>query len=165
MKGGAPEQTGATDTRYILLVADYSVQRCPVNPRLHRVRPIIKPPSGSVPWGRPNRQKVSTSRQMLEDVRTGFSGGGRQSNRRLTDHQSRCGTVAPGPAARRCNASDDAYAINDRCERHYSPGAFLAPCRPVTGPQLHLESRGEWLTIRAIDKRTFTSSPNVNSIT
>jgi len=163
MKGGAPARTGATDTRYILHVADYSVQRCLVNPRLFGARPVVQTPSGSVPWGRPNRQKVSTSRQMLEYVRTGLSGSGCQSERRLTDHQPRCGTQTPGPAAKRCSASDDAYAINDQCERRNSPGASSAPCRPLIGPHLHMESRGEWLTIRAIDKRTFPSSPNVSN--
>jgi hypothetical protein len=154
MKSGAPACTGATGESLVYGATAYTGTACVVKPRSHWSRPVTKPPSGSVPWELPNRQKASTGRQTPGKDRTGLSGVGRQSERRSTDHRSRCGAEQPGPAVRR----GDAAAIHDQCERHHSPETQLVPCRPFTGPLLHLGSRGEWLTIRAIDKRTMTSS-------
>lgn len=159
MKSGAPAGTGATDRYCVSTAAAYSDSACVLKPRSHWSRPVAQPPSGSVPWGPPSRlQKVPTGRQTPVNVRTGLSGAGHQSECRSTDHRSRCGADQPGPAVRR----GDAAAIHGQCERHHSPGTQSVPCRSFTGPLVHLGSRGEWLTIRATDKRTLSSPPNTN---
>lgn len=86
-------------------------------------------------------------------------GASHRASFRLDGHRSRCGADTPGLAAKRCSASGDAYAIHDQCERHQSPGTKSVPRWPFTGLLLRSGCRGEWLTIRAIDKRTFTSPP------
>ena len=80
-----------------------------------------------------------------------------------SDHRPRCGADTPGLAAKRCSASGDAYAIYDQCERRYSQGMLFVPRLAITGSSQRLGSRGEWLTIRAIGKRTFSSPPDVGS--
>ena len=160
MKSGTPAETGATDTLCDSFAEVYGVRRYSVKPRFDWTRPVRETPSASVHWGLPSRQKVSTGHQMPEEDTTGLSGAGRQSERRSTDHRSRCGADQPGPAVRR----GDAAAIHDQCERHHSPGTQSVPCRPSTGPLLHSGSRGEWLTIRAIDKHTMTSPSQTTSL-
>jgi len=160
MKDGAPAITRATDDCHISRVAEYSDLRCVVKPRFHRTRPVSQPPSGSVlrgPLSRP--EQVPSGRQTPGKDRTGLSGAGRQSERRSTDHRSRCGAEQPGPAVRR----GDATAIYDQCERRFSPRTNLVRCRPFTRPLLHLGSRGEWLAIRAIGKHTMTSPSDSDS--
>ena len=159
MKSGSPAKTGATGTCFSHSVAWYKSVACELEPRSAWSRPVVEPPSGPVHWGLPNRQKASSGCQTPRKGRTGLSGAGRQSERRPTDHRSRCGAEQPGPAVRR----GDAAAIHDQCERHHSPGTVSVPCRPFIRPLLHLGSRGEWLTIRAIDKRTVASPPDRTS--
>ena len=161
MKSGAPAVTGATGTCCVCGTTTYTHSGCAVKPRSYWSRPVPQPPSGSVPWEPPSRpQKVPTGRQTPEYDTTGLSEAGRQSERRSTDHRSRCGADQPGPAVRR----GDAAAIHDQCERHLSPGTQSVPCRPLTGPLLNSGSRGVWLTIRAIDKHTMTSPSETTSL-
>ena len=161
MKGGAPAGTGATDNCYISRVVAYSDPRCSVNLRLHSDRRVQEAPSGSVPRGPLRRsEKVPSGPQTPEQDTTAFSGAGRQSERRSTDHRSRCGAEQPGPAVGRCGASGDASAIHGQCERQLPLGSEQDPRRHFTVPQPRLGSRGEWLTIRATDKRTLTSPPD-----
>ena len=158
MKSGTPAETGATDTLCDSFAEIYSVRRYSVKPRFDWTRPVRETPSASVHWGLPSRQKVSTGHQMPEEDTTGLSGAGRQSERRSTDHRSRCGADQPGPAVGRCSARGDAPAIHDQyCVRRRIPGTHSVPCRPLTRPSMHLGTRGVWSTIRTIDKHTMTS--------
>jgi len=161
MNSGSPAGTGATDSSYIRTVAAYSDLRCSVKPRLQWSRTHPAAPSGSVHWGLPNHQKASTGCRSADPGQAGCTAVGQQWERRSPDQRSRCGADQPGLAAKRRSASDDAYAIHDQCERRNSPRTDSVLCRPVTRPMWHLGSRGEWLTLRAVGKRTFTSSPNV----
>lgn len=160
MKGGAPAGTGATNSFYISRVAAYSDQRCAVKPRFAWSRPVAEPPSSSVPWGLPTDQKVSTGRSTADPDLAGCTAVGQQCEQRSTDHRSGCGAEQPGPAAGRCRASGDASAIHDQCERQLPQRSEHDLRRHLTVSFPRLGSRGEWLTTRAIDKRTTTSPSN-----
>ena len=157
MKAGAPARTGATDTFRIANAEAYRDATCSVKPASLWGDPVLEAPSGSVPWGPPSRspQQVPTGRQTPDKHRTGLSGAGRQSERRSTDHRSRCGADQPGPAVGRCSASGDAPAIHDHyCVRRRIPGTISVPCRPFTRPSMHLDPGASGLP----DERS-TSTP------
>jgi len=160
MKNGAPAQTGAVANSSLSASKGYCARACEVKPRSTWSRRHPATPSGSVRWGLPNGQKASTGHLWMDPDQAGCTVVGHQCECRSFDHRSGCGADRPGPAEKRCSASGDAYAIHDQCERHYSPGTQSVPRWPFTGPFTRLGSRGEWLTIRAIDKRTLTSPPS-----
>jgi len=162
MKSSSPARTGAATSSNPSAAVAYRISSSSVKRPPCRGSQLPRAPSGSVRWGPPSRppQKVPTGRQAPENDRTGLSGAGRQSERRSTDHRSGCGVEQPGPAVRRCRANGDASAIHDQRERHSPPRTQFVRRRAFTGLQLRMGGRGEWLTIRAIDKRTLNSPPD-----